>query len=177
MSQENPEAGRSVEERVLLRLPTPVVGLLYRGLWRLPPGSHLRRRMLKRALARGFEAAARDDYAIPLLSYETDVEIRFPGGAARALGLPEHYEGHQGFLDFWRDWKQDMDDVRVQPERIVDLGDRVLLIGTFAGRGRASGVLTSRRFGTIYYFSPRGLVARQDVLDQADALRAAGVSE
>jgi hypothetical protein len=68
MSQENPEAGRSVEERVLLRLPTPVVDLLTRGFWRLPPGSHLRRRLLKRAFARGFEAIARDDYAIALLT-------------------------------------------------------------------------------------------------------------
>jgi ketosteroid isomerase-like protein len=178
MSQETTEAGRSVEERVLLRLPTPVVGLLCRGLWRLPPGSHLRRRMLKRSIARGFEAVARDDYAIPLLSYEMDVEIRYPGGgAARALGLPERYEGHQGFLDFWRDWKQDMDEARVQPERIIDLGDRVVMTGTFSGRGRASGVLTSRRFGTIYYVSPRGLIARQDVHDQADTLRAAGLSE
>ncbi len=38
MAQENVDAVRSIEERVLLRLPTPLVRLMTRGLGRLPPG-------------------------------------------------------------------------------------------------------------------------------------------
>lgn len=188
MSQANAEAGRSIEERVLLRLPTPVVRLLTRGLARLPPGSRLRRRMLKRAITRGMDAGGREDYAVPLPFYERDVEFRNLTRAARALGLPERYDGHQGFIDFWRDWTEDLDDFRVQPEQIIDLGDRVALRISAGGRGRASGVPTSRMMGIIYYFSPRGLVARQDVYwtweetldalsDHGEALRAAGLSE
>src|SRR5450631_4441529 len=78
MSEENPEAGRSIEERVLLWLPTPVVGLLYRDLRRLPPGSHLRRRLLKRALARGFEAVERDDYAFPSSATSRTLRLSTP---------------------------------------------------------------------------------------------------
>ena len=164
MWQENPQlAGRSIDERVMLRLPTPVAQLVMRGFRRLPPGSHLRRRILKRALARGFEAASREDYAVDLLFYEPDVELRAPGEVAGALGLPERYYGHQGFLDVWSDMKQDMDDFRFQPEQIIDLGDRVALRGTLVGRGRASGVLTRQTAGFIYHFSPRGLVALQEL--------------
>lgn len=163
MSQVSAEAGRSIDERVMLRLPSPIVRLVMRGVARLPPGSHLRRRILKRAFARGFEAASREDYAVDLLFYEPDVELRAPGEVAGALGLPEHYYGHQGFLDVWRDMKQDMDDFRFQPEQIIDLGDRVALRGTLVGRGRASGVLTRQTAGFIYHFSPRGLVALQEL--------------
>ena len=163
MSQEDVEAGRSIEERVLLWLPTPLVRLVMRGLARMPPGSHLRRRMLKRGITRGMEAGARGDYAIPLRFYEPDVELRNPGQAARGLGLPERYEGEQGFLAVWRDWTEDLDDFRVQPEQIIDLGDRVALRGTLVGRGRASGVLTRQTAGFIYHFSPRGLVALQEL--------------
>ena len=188
MSQQNVEAGRSIEERVMLRLPPPVVRLLMTGFARLPPGSHLRRRMLKRSIARGMEAGGREDFALPALVYEPDVEIRVLGDAARALGLPERYEGHQGFLDIWRDWREDLDDFRFQPEQIIDLGDRVALRATIVGRGRASGVPTSRRIGHIYYMSPRGMVARQDIYwtweealgalsDDGEALRAAGLTE
>jgi ketosteroid isomerase-like protein len=188
MSQANVEAGRSVEERVILRLPTPVVRLLIRGMARLPPGSHLRLRLLKHSIARGMEAGSREDWALPLRFYEPDVEFRNPGEAARALGLPERYDGHQGFRDVWRDWKQDMDDFRVEPEEIIDHGDRVVLRARIVGRGRASGALTSQTVGTIYDLSPRGLIARQDIYwtweealaalsDHDEALRAAGLSE
>ncbi len=163
MSQEHVEAGRSIEERVMLRLPRPVAQLVMRGFRRLQPGSHLRRRILKRSLARGFEAASREDYAVDLLFYEPDVELRAPGEVAGALGLPERYYGHQGFVDVWNDMKRDMDDFRFQPEQIIDLGDRVALRGTLVGRGRASGVLTRQTAGFIYHFSPRGLVALQEL--------------
>ncbi|MGO8907624.1 MAG: nuclear transport factor 2 family protein [Solirubrobacteraceae bacterium] len=188
MSQKDPEAGRSIDERVMLRLPTPVVRLMLRGLALLPPGSHVRRRILKRALARGFEAARRDDYAVGLLFYEPDVDLRAGKEVGRTLGLPERYYGHQGFVDIWRDMKQDMDDFHLQPEQIIDLGDRIVLRGTLVGRGRASGLPTRQMTGTIYHLSPRGMVARQDVYwtwedtvaalnDQGEASRAAGVAE
>jgi len=185
---EDVEASRSIEERVMLRLPTPVAQLVMRGFARLPPGSHLRRRMLKRSFARGFEAARREDYAVDLLFYEPDVELRAPGEVAGALGLPESYYGHQGFIDVWSDMKQDMDDFRFEPEQIIDLGDRVALRGTLVGRGRASGVLTRQTAGFIYHFSQRGLVVLQelhwtweDVLnalnDHDEALRTGGLPD
>jgi|SRR5271165_3634305 len=188
MSEESVEAGRSIEERVMLRLPSPIVRLVIRGVARLPPGSQLRRRMLKRFFARGFEAASREDYAVGLLFYEPDVDLRAPGEVAGALGLPKHYYGHQGFIDVWRDMKQDMDDFRFEPEQIVDLGDRVALRGVLVGRGRASGVLTRQTAGFIYHLSPRGLVALQELHwtwenvldalnDHDEALRAAGLEE
>ena len=147
----------------MLRLPTPVARLVMRGFRRLPPGSHLRRRILKRSFARGFDAARREDYAVALFFYEPDLELRAPGDVAGALGLPERYYGHQGFVDVWSDMQQDMDDFRFQPEQIIDLGARVALRGTLVGRGRASGALTRQTAGFIYHFSPRGLVALQEL--------------
>jgi ketosteroid isomerase-like protein len=169
-------AGRSVEERAVLWLPGPVLRLLLRVFTLLPPGSHLRRRILKRSLARGFEAARRDDHAVGLLFYEPDVEMRTSAEIAGVLGLPERYYGHQGYLEAWSDMKQDMDDFRIEPEEVIDLGDHVAVRGTLRGRGRASGVLTRQTAGFIYHFSPRGLIARQelhwtweDVLDAIEA--------
>jgi hypothetical protein len=42
------------------------------------------------------------------------------------------------------------DDLTIEPHRIDDLGDRVLVIGEFSGRGRASGVrFDSQPFGFV----------------------------
>ena len=84
----------------MLAMPTALLRVLQRGFARLPPGSPLRRRWLKRTNALGFAAASREDYEVPLLSSEPDVEmIVFEG--ARTVGLAESYHGHQGILDFF----------------------------------------------------------------------------
>ena len=85
------------------------------------------------------------------------------GENARALGLAESYHGHQGFLDLWRDYKKDMDDLHFETEQIIDFGDLIALRATLVGRGRSSGVATTRTAGLLYYFSPGGMIARSDV--------------
>jgi ketosteroid isomerase-like protein len=142
-------------------LPRSCVLLL--KLWtRLPPGSQVWRRLLKRLVVRGFEAASRDDYDFPLLFWEPDGEVR-PFEEASGLGLPQRYLGHQGYRDAWADYKRDLADLRVKPQQIVDLGDRFGLRAVVEGRGRTSGVETRATQGYAFFLSSRGLVARQDL--------------
>src|SRR6516225_4891096 len=111
--------GRSFEERAMLAMPTPLLRALQRGFARLPPGSQLRRRWLKRTNALSWAAASREDYEVPLLLCEPDVEISMAFEGARTVGLAESYHGHQGFLDAMRDLRQDMADLRFEPEQII----------------------------------------------------------
>jgi ketosteroid isomerase-like protein len=188
MSQGNPETCRSVEERVLLWLPAPVVRLLSRGYGGLPPGSHLRRRATKRFVARTYEALNRRDDVFSLLIYEPDIAIWSSQEFARLLGLPERYDGHEGFLAWWRDVRQGMDEVRTRPERVIDLGDRVAIRLAFLTRGQASGVTTAKPVGIIAHMTPRGRVPRLEwywtweetlkaLNDQTEMSRATGRKE
>jgi ketosteroid isomerase-like protein len=188
MSQEHPETGRSVEERVLLSLPTPVVRLLSRGYGSLPPGSHLRRRATKRFIARTYDALNREDDVFSLLIYEPDIAIWSSREFARLLGLPERYDGHEGFLAWWRDVRQGMDEVRTRPEQVIDLGDRIGIRLAFLARGRASGAITAKPVGIIAHMTPRGRVPRLEwywtweetleaLSDHSGTLRAAGTEE
>jgi hypothetical protein len=151
--------GRSFEERVMLAMPSALLRALQRGFARLPPGSQLRRRALKRLTTLGWAAGSREDYELPLLSFEPDVEIRSSAEFARTLGLAGTYYGHQGFLDAGRDYRQDMAEVRVEPEQIIDLGDRVAVRASWIAVGRSGGVAIRETRGFIFYYSPRGLVA------------------
>jgi hypothetical protein len=165
--------GRSFEERVMLAMPTALLRALQRGFARLPPGSQLRRRGLKRLMTLGWAAASREDYEVPLLFYEPDVEIQVAAEGARTLGLAESYHGHQGFFSVWRDYRQDMAELRIEPKQIIDLGDRFAVRVTNAVVGGSSGVALKQTQGNIFYFSPRGLIVRQaQYLTWEDALAA-----
>ena len=146
----------------MLAMPTALLRALQRGFARLPPGSQLRRRGLKRLNALGWAATSREDYELPLLFLEPDAEIQFPAEFARTLGLAESYHGHQGFLDTWRDYRQDMADLRFDPEQVIDLGDRFAVRVTVAAVGRGSRAALKETWGHVYHFSPRGLIARQE---------------
>jgi hypothetical protein len=56
-----------------------------------------------------------------------------------------------------------MAEVRVEPEQIIDFGDRLALRTSFAAVGRSSGVAIRQTGGFIYHYSPRGLIARQEL--------------
>ena len=146
----------------MLAMPTPLLRMLQRGFARLPPGSPLRRRGLKRLAALTWAAVNREDYEVALLFLEPDVEIRDAAEAARALGQPETYHGHDGFLEAGRYLREDMAEVRLEPEQIIDLGDRIAVRVTWIAVGRSGGVAIRQTRGFIFYYSQRGLVARQE---------------
>jgi ketosteroid isomerase-like protein len=47
-------------------------------------------------------------------------------------------------------WFEGLDDVRFEPERFVDLGDRVLVVAVMKARGRGSGVEVTGRYGHLW---------------------------
>ena|SRR5437879_1938076 len=55
-----------------------------------------------------------------------------------------------------------MGSLRVAPEELIDLGDRVALRAKLIGVGRNSGVETARTLGYVCHLSARGLIARQE---------------
>jgi ketosteroid isomerase-like protein len=167
------QVGRSLEERVALRLPPPVFRAALTRAARLPTGSRLRQRLLKRAATRGFAASNRGDYEVALLLYEPDVTIEPVGEVAHALGLADTYHGHQGFVAVWRDYQQDTEGLRIDIEQLVDRSDRIALRVTLIARGRVSGAPWTRPMAFIYYLSQGGKIARQEFyLEWADALAA-----
>ena len=163
MSQENVAVqharSRPVRDQILLR--TPFVDRAIARWSRLPPGSPLRRRLVKNALQRSFDAISRNDLEVPVLFYEPDAAIFMSG--ASALGLAEVYTGDQGWHDVFSDIHEHFVEPRWTVRRVVDAGDRLAAEVGFVGQGKTSGAQVEISNGTAYYFSQRGKVARQDI--------------
>ena len=162
---------RSLEEHIFLRFPSLYRGLA-RVLGRLSPRSRLRRALLRRGLISGWAAVNRRDFEVRRILFAPDVETELAHDQ-QALGL----SGLQGqaatdqalgeLAEVW-DWE-------VEPAYILDLGDRVLVLGFNRMRARASGVPLEQEFAQLVTLR-RGLVTRDEVWFQwKEGLRAAGL--
>jgi ketosteroid isomerase-like protein len=188
MSQENAEAMRGVripiagcetrrhrtlDEWIVVRFPA-LGRRLGAGWARLPRHSRLRRVILARRVRQYYAAANRRDFDLLVTGYDPAVEYR-PG---ELFPDPDPtYYGHDGIRKVWRVLLDAFEDVRLDPEELFDLGDRVLVTTKMSGHGSGSGVSISQPLFQLITLR-RGLPVRQDdFLERAKALDAAGLPQ
>jgi ketosteroid isomerase-like protein len=94
------------------------------------------------------------------------------GGGA---GLRAERRGVGGFLDSWRDWAGAFDRMRIEPERLIETGDRVVELDRMSGTPRGTSAEVVNRVGAVWTFSDGRLSRVEFHLDRAEALRAAGL--
>jgi hypothetical protein len=81
-------------------------------------------------------------------------DLEFYRGTVRALGGDE-YRGREGFERFDRARSENWEELQNVAEELRDLGDRVLVLGTTKGRGRASGAAVELRWPRACSLTPR----------------------
>jgi ketosteroid isomerase-like protein len=108
--------------------------------------------------------------AIPLAF---DPEIEWIEDPSRADGRV--YRGHDGVLQSFERWFEQWDDYRMEPERFVDCGDRVLVTATEHGRGATSGATVSAHIHMVLTFRNGKILRYQEFYDESAAEAAAGL--
>jgi hypothetical protein len=113
------------------------------------------------------------DAIVPLL--EPDMTLHAVGFG---VGTSELMHGPAGLHAFFAEWEEAMGWPQFNVERIIDLGDRVLLRGSLIASGRLSGVETvNRNAAAVFWPSRRGRLRElQFHWEWREALVAAGVS-
>ncbi len=166
-------ASRTADERLYLRFPA-LYRLLARGFAALGPRSRLRQAMVARLILRAYAAGNRRDFDVILLGHDAAHEYR-PAAGLTPPDLDSVYRGHEGYLRLWRYWQEAFEDIRWDPEELVDFGDRILVTTKQRGSGSGSGLAVSAPVYQLFELR-RGLVLRQsDFLDRSEAFAAAGV--
>jgi ketosteroid isomerase-like protein len=170
--RESASQRRSFDQRLFIRFPA-LYRLLAGAFMRLPPRSRVRRLMVARLVGRAYAAANRRDFDVVLVGWHPGSEYR-PSGDLMPPDLEAVFHGHDGYLRLWRYWLDAFEDIRWDPEEILDLGEKVLVTARQSGHGSGSGVAVSEPVFQVFTFR-RGLVVRQeDFLDRLKALEAAG---
>jgi ketosteroid isomerase-like protein len=123
---------------------------------------------------RTFDAYSRGDLEGMLDHLSPEFEMHTSG---RFMDTQQVYRGHAGWIEFWNTFHAAWERITVSIERIEDLGDRVLVLGTFHGRGRGSGVEVSIEAAWLTTIKD-GLVGHVRAFARwAEALEAAGLRE
>jgi ketosteroid isomerase-like protein len=123
-----------------------------------------------RAGVRALSAGDHDGFAA---FCSADVSLLLAG----ALGQPVRYEGIAGVHEFFRDMGEVWDSFGFELEEVRDLDDRVLILGTQWGRGRASGARVESRRGGVVSFHDGAMTEFRYFLDPDDALGAVGLEQ
>jgi ketosteroid isomerase-like protein len=170
-----PRSRRTLVEVVPLRLPR-LARLLRSALLRLPLHSRLRRELVARGIRDSAEAWNRGDRELFLAAIDPEVEFNVVNRAA-GVDLEDRYDGHEGARRYWATIDEAWETIRVEPQEMIDFGDRYLVLQTWRARGRGSGVEVEHDIGLFVTWS-RGMSARVDFYwSREEALEAAGLGE
>jgi ketosteroid isomerase-like protein len=166
---------RTPEEQLAVRFPG-ISLFLARSFMRLSPRSRLRRLLVTRRIQQVYAAANRRDYESVLSGWDAASEYR-PTRELMPPDLDATFHGHDGMHQLWRYWRDAFEDIRWDPEEILDLGDKILVTAQQTGHGTGSGIAVSQPVFQLFTLR-KGLVVRQeDFLDRPAALEAAGLRE
>ena len=169
-------SSRSLEERFYLRFPAAAAAGT-RAVLRLPPRAWPRRVLLVHGAQLGFAALNRGDFESSFLTYDPELEFVTPPRLV-GLGFKPVYRGHQGRIEFQRNWMAEWGEMRFVPDEVVDLGDRFLYLGGVKGSGVSSGAgFESDDWAVLYAVTAGRIVREQPFFDRREALEAAGLPE
>jgi ketosteroid isomerase-like protein len=121
---------------------------------------------------RSLQAMERGDLDTIVALSHPDVEFVNPPTAVE----PGTRHGHDGLRTGLGGMLEAFGDLRIEPRRIIDRGDRVVVTGFWSGRGRVSGAeFDPQPFGFLVTLRD-GLMTRYEWFAEAEeALRSAGI--
>jgi ketosteroid isomerase-like protein len=132
--------------------------------------------MLTRLVRRGYAASSRRDFEVLFLGLDPGIEYH-PSGDLMPPDMEAVSYGHAGYLKVWRGWLDAFEDIRLEPEELLDLGGKLLVTIRTRGHGSGSGVAVNRQGFQLFHLK-RGLVVWQwDFGDRDQALEAAARRE
>lgn len=117
-------------------------------------------------LREGYEALNRGDLSIVLGLLHPEIEWHEPAPSPEA----GTHTGRESFERFLRSWLDTFDEFRVDPERVVEKGDRLIAVVRQTGRGRSSGVAIEARLAHVWTISDGLAVRWESVADPDVAL-------
>jgi len=176
---------RPSERAALRRTPDERLGVRFPGLRRwsgkalfgLPPRSRVRQALLARAMTRAYAAANRRDFEVILTANDPESYEYHPSLDYLPPDMATVYYGHDGYRKFWRQWLEAFEDIRWDPEEVVDFGAKALVTTRQSGHGSGSGVAVSQPVFQVFTFKAGLVIRQEDFSDRSKALHAVGRSE
>jgi ketosteroid isomerase-like protein len=167
-------AGRTTIDELTVRFPRTAQMLLALGIRLTSPRSAVRQDGLRRVLRSGWAAAPRKDWELMFVRYSPDVVWELPE-EFQTLGFAASYRGHGGLVQGLEQFSEAFESWELRPARALDFGDRVLALGRFRGKARASGVEWEQHFSQLVTLRKGLVVSDSFFYSWEQGLEAAGL--
>jgi hypothetical protein len=140
----------------------------------LRPGSRIRRAAIARLVANSLAAINRRDYEGAFVAFHPEVTTTFARELG-ALGLPTRTTTKADRMAAQVQWGLEWTEFRQDEVRLVDFGERVLILSTASATGLHSGASPTMELAYLVELDA-GLIVRERLfLSHAQALEAAGI--
>jgi ketosteroid isomerase-like protein len=120
-------------------------------------------------LRRGYEAFAARGVDGFLEYIHPEFELVTPPGLALE---PQTYRGHDGVRRYFETFYEAVDEIRVEPDEFIPVGDKVIVPFRLSTRGRTSGIEASMRAVQVCQIRD-GKAIRFDIYPNLEEARAA----
>jgi ketosteroid isomerase-like protein len=108
--------------------------------------------------------------------FDPDVVFVRVGPDGGFAGLAGEWRGVDAMSAAVAEYLEAWDEMRMEADRFIDLGDRVLVLARQSGRGRHSGVVTEREVAYLCTVRNGKIVRFEAYWDRSDGVRAAGLT-
>jgi ketosteroid isomerase-like protein len=125
-------------------------------------------------LARDEEAMAEVMAALEQI-VDPEVEVSLVGPSYTQIR--ETRRGIAGYAALWRDWLRPFHSYRIELEKIIDLGDRVLVLTRATARVESDSPEIVNAGATSFRVRDRRVITVDSFVDRDEALEAVGLSE
>ena len=111
---------------------------------------------------------------------EDALDLLDPGIEWTTTGIfvePNTYRGHEEVRGFVEALTNEFEDVRVEPDELIDVGDHVIVPARVTGRGRLSSASVGLGVALLYSLRGGKIVRIRNYPKKADALEPAGLRD
>jgi SnoaL-like protein len=129
---------------------------------------------------RAIEAANRRDYDVAFAAFHQHFEAHpplAPLAAAVLGGFPATIHSRDERIRLEGKWREDWGEFRYEPDQLIDVGDRLLLLGRMVGSGPNSGADVQSEWADLFTIENGQVVREQVFFSRAEALAAAGLGD
>ena len=121
-----------------------------------------------------FDAFNSEDIDLILSVTHSDFEVEVPPDFSAE---PDTYRGHDGMRRYWESFRDAMEEIRFQPERLWDAGQAVVVVMHVTAKGRQTAIPVEQRLVGSWTICDRKAMRVRVYGSQSEALRAVGLTE
>jgi ketosteroid isomerase-like protein len=90
---------------------------------------------------------------------------------------PDVYRGPDGMRRYWASFKDAMDEIRIEPERLYDAGETVVIAMRVTAKGRRTAIPVEQRTAGVWTLRDGKVTHIRAYASLSEALRAQGLEE